>query len=38
LSLGLGFSLQLVERLPELPHDIRVQALATEKAVLRFPR
>jgi len=37
LSLGLGFSLQLVERLPELPHDVPLKALATEKGVLRFP-
>jgi 5-formyltetrahydrofolate cyclo-ligase len=37
LSLGFGFSLQLIERLPELPHDVRVQALVTEKGALRFP-
>jgi len=35
-TLGFGFSLQLVQRLPELPHDARLQALATEKGVLRF--
>jgi 5-formyltetrahydrofolate cyclo-ligase len=34
--LGLGFSLQMVERLPEQAHDVRLQALATEKGVVYF--
>ena len=32
---GLAFALQIVERVPELPHDVRMQWLVTERGVRR---
>ena len=32
---GLAFSLQIVEHVPALPHDVRMQSLGTEGGVLR---
>jgi len=37
LRLGVCFELQLVEALPLLPHDQRLDILVTESRVLRFP-
>jgi 5-formyltetrahydrofolate cyclo-ligase len=31
---GLAFSLQIVEHVPDMPHDVPVQSLATEQGVL----
>ena len=31
---GLAFSLQIVQHVPDLPHDIRMQSLVTEQGVL----
>ena len=31
---GLAFSLQIVDHVPDMPHDVRMQSLATEQGVL----
>ena len=31
---GLAFSLQIVEHIPNMPHDVRMQSLVTEQGVL----
>ena len=31
---GLAFSLQVVDHVPDMPHDVRMQSLATEQGVL----
>ena len=31
---GLAFSLQIVQHVPDLPHDIRMQSLVTEQGIL----
>lgn len=36
--IGLAFSLQLVEHIPVLPHDVPMDMLITEKEILLFPR
>ena len=38
IRIGLGFSLQLVERLPALAHDIPMNQLITERETLTFGR
>ena len=38
IRIGLGFSLQLVERLPALAHDIPLDLLITEQETLTFGR
>jgi 5-formyltetrahydrofolate cyclo-ligase len=38
LAIGLAFECQRVERVPEEPHDVRLDVLVTEKRVLRFGR
>jgi 5-formyltetrahydrofolate cyclo-ligase len=38
LRIGLAFSLQLVRRIPHLPHDVPMDVLVTEKGVTRWPR
>lgn len=38
LRVGLGFSVQLVERLPVLPHDMGLDLLFLENEVLTFRR
>lgn len=35
-SMGLAYSFQIVERIPETDHDRRVRALATEKGIIYF--
>ena len=32
---GLAFSLQIIERVPDLPHDVRMQWLVTDRGVRR---
>ena len=31
---GLAFSLQIVDHVPDMPHDVRMQSLVTEQGVL----
>jgi len=36
LLVGFAFELQVVERLPEDPHDVRIDLLVTEERIIRF--